>query len=102
MKGLEKKDIEDIFALTPMQQGILFHYLKDPRGELYFEQLSLEISGEIDTEIFKKAWNLTIETNEMLRTVFRWEKVENPIQIILKNHQFMIFQERKAAKRKNG
>jgi amino acid adenylation domain-containing protein/non-ribosomal peptide synthase protein (TIGR01720 family) len=82
------KNIEDILALTPMQEGMLFHYLKTPESDNYFEQLNLEISGVINLEFFEKAWNSVIETNEMLRTVFRWEKVENPIQIILKKHKF--------------
>jgi amino acid adenylation domain-containing protein len=86
MKKLDKKNIEDILALTPMQEGMLFHYLKDPGSDLYFEQLSLEISGEIELDIFEKAWNFVIETNEMLRTLFRWEHVEHPIQVILKKH----------------
>jgi tyrocidine synthetase-3 len=85
-KKIDKKNIEDILALTPMQEGILFYYLEDPQSDHYFEQLSLDISGEIDIEIFEKAWNFVIEINEMLRTVFRWEKVENPIQVILKKH----------------
>ncbi|UCH95648.1 MAG: AMP-binding protein, partial [Candidatus Aminicenantes bacterium] len=87
MKTLDKKGIEDIVALTPLQEGMLFHYLKAPKSDLYFEQLSLGISGRIDIEVFEKAWNFVIETNEMLRTVFRWKEVEKPIQIILKEHQ---------------
>jgi non-ribosomal peptide synthetase component F/acyl carrier protein len=87
MKALNKKNIEDILALTTMQEGMLYHYLKDSDSEHYFEQICLEISGEINGDFFEKAWNSVIETNEMLRTVFRWEKVENPIQIILKEHR---------------
>ncbi|MGD2092987.1 MAG: amino acid adenylation domain-containing protein, partial [Candidatus Aminicenantes bacterium] len=87
MKRLDKKNIEDIFAMSPMQKGMLFHYLKDPGSQQYVEQLSLNITGEIDWDIFEKAWNVVIETNEMLRTVFRWEKVEEPVQIVLKHHK---------------
>jgi polyketide synthase PksJ len=87
MERLNKENIEDILALTPMQEGMLFHYLNDPESDYYFEQLSLEISGNIDKEIFEKSWNFVIKTNEMLRVVFRWEKVDNPVQIILKEHQ---------------
>ncbi|MCX6583774.1 MAG: amino acid adenylation domain-containing protein, partial [Candidatus Aminicenantes bacterium] len=83
MEKLNPKRIENILALTPLQEGILFHYLKNPGSDYYFEQLSLEISGEIDVRQFEKAWNTVIETNEMLRTVFRWEKLEKPSQIIL-------------------
>jgi tyrocidine synthetase-3 len=87
MIKVDKKNIDDIYALTPMQEGILFHYLKDPGSDIYFEQLCLEIAGEIDFELFEKAWNFVIETNEMLRATFRWEKIENPIQVILKKHR---------------
>jgi hypothetical protein len=83
---INKKNIEDIFALTPMQEGMLFHFLKDIESDQYFEQLTLDISGDIKIELFEKAWNFVIETNEMLRAVFRWENVENPVQIILKKH----------------
>ncbi len=72
--------------LTHLQEGILFHYLQEPKSAQYFEQLSLEISGEINLELFKTAWHTVIQTNEMLRTVFRWEKMEKPTQIILKEH----------------
>jgi tyrocidine synthetase-3 len=70
-----------------MQEGMLFHYLKNPDSEHYFEQICLELSGEIDIDIFKKAWDFVIENNEMLRTVFRWGKVVNPVQIVLKEHK---------------
>jgi len=65
----------------------LFHYLKNPGSPHYFEQLCLELAGEIDVQHFQNAWNAVIETNEMLRTVFRWEKLEKPSQIILKEYK---------------
>ncbi|MCU0286071.1 MAG: condensation domain-containing protein, partial [Acidobacteria bacterium] len=86
MIKLAHHHIENILALTPLQEGMLFHYLQAPQSRLYCEQLSLEISGEIDPILFEKAWNIVTKTNEMLRTVFRWEKVEKPSQIILKKH----------------
>ena len=90
LKRIDKKDIEDVIALTPMQEGMLFDYFKEPVSDLYFEQLSLEISGKIDKQKFAAAWNFVIDTNEILRTVFRWEKLENPVQIILKEHKIQL------------
>ncbi|MCU0286299.1 MAG: amino acid adenylation domain-containing protein, partial [Acidobacteria bacterium] len=88
MKPFDRKNIEDILPLTPMQEGMLFYNLKFPGGSHYFEQLTLDISGTIDFQVFKKAWDLVIETNQMLRTLFRWEGVENPMQVVLKKHEF--------------
>ncbi|MGD2091981.1 MAG: amino acid adenylation domain-containing protein, partial [Candidatus Aminicenantes bacterium] len=87
MIELNRKNIEDIASLTFMQEGMLFHYLKDPGDDAYFEQLSLRISDHINDQIFKQAWKVVIRTNEMLRTVFRWENLESPIQIVLKKCQ---------------
>jgi hypothetical protein len=87
MNKLDRKNIEDIIALTPMQEGILFHYLRDKESEQFFEQLSLSISGTIDLRLFKKAWEFVIETNDVLRALFCWENVKKPLQIILKEHK---------------
>jgi tyrocidine synthetase-3 len=87
MNSLDKKNVEDILALTPMQEGMLYHYLKEPESDQYFEQLSLKISGEIDIKCFEKAWNFVVNANEILRTLFRWEQVKNPTQVVLKEHK---------------
>jgi tyrocidine synthetase-3 len=87
MKKLKKKDIEDIIALTPMQEGILFHYLKEPESNYYFEQLCLGISGDVQKELYEQAWNFVVENNEMLRTFYRWEKIEKPVQIVQKKYK---------------
>ncbi|HEX3046833.1 MAG TPA: amino acid adenylation domain-containing protein [Bacillota bacterium] len=83
---IPRNDIEDIIALTPGQEGMLFHYLEKPGGSQYFEQLVIKVSGGVDDRCFREAWNLVVENNEMLRTFFVWEKVNNPIQVILKKH----------------
>jgi amino acid adenylation domain-containing protein len=91
MKKLDKKNIENILALTPTQEGMLFHYLKNREGTQYSEQLCLDISGEIDIKRFEKTWQILTETNEMLRTQYRWEKLEKPAQIIMREHKCNLY-----------
>ncbi len=71
VENLGKKNIEDILALTPMQEGMLFHYLKSPDSSRYVEQLSLQLSGEFDPHAISAAWSAVIGNNEMLRAIFR-------------------------------
>jgi non-ribosomal peptide synthetase component F len=85
VKKIDTKAIEDIFALTPMQEGMLFHYLREPGSDVYFEQLGLELTGEIDKKTFQRAWNFIVAANEALRTVFRWEKLNEPAQLVMKD-----------------
>ncbi|MCP5049141.1 MAG: amino acid adenylation domain-containing protein, partial [bacterium] len=86
MRKSGNKNIEDILALTPLQEGLLFHYLKDPDNGDYLEQFSLEISGDFRQTPFEKAWNFVVRTNPMLRTIFRWEKLAHPVQMVLKDY----------------
>lgn len=85
-EAFRKENIANIIALTPLQEGMLFHYLTGDSENRYFEQLSLNIRGKIEKPVFQRAWNILVETNEMLRTLFRWENVNNPVQIVLKKH----------------
>lgn len=85
MGKIDKSNVENVMALTPVQEGMLFHYLKTPESQEYFEQLILNIAGYIDFNVFEATWQFVVEENEMLRTLFRWEKLERPIQIVLKN-----------------
>jgi len=89
---MNKQNIEDIISLTPLQEGILYHYLSEPESGQYFEQLSLVLSGEINVEAVKRAWQFVADTNEMLRTVFRWDKLEKPVQIILKEYKIPVME----------
>lgn len=87
---IEKKNVEDMVGLTAMQEGMLFHYLSDPGSKQYLEQIRLGLSGNIQVEEFKQAWNSVVQTNEMLRAVIRWEKLEEPVQIVLRNKEIPI------------
>ena len=83
---LDKQNVEDILGLTPVQEGMLFHYLNEPGSGLYFEQMSFTLSGQVDVSAVKNAWDFVICANGMLRTVFRWEGIEKPVQVILKKY----------------
>ena len=86
MNKLQKANVEDILGLSPMQEGMLFHYISDNSQDMYFEQYSYMISGDIGFDIFKKAWEYVVKCNETLRAVFRWRDVSKPVQIILKDN----------------
>ncbi|HLP44822.1 MAG TPA: condensation domain-containing protein, partial [Candidatus Kapabacteria bacterium] len=42
--------------------------------------------GNLEKELCNQAWNAVIDANEMLRTTFQWEKLANPVQIVLKKY----------------
>ncbi|MEA5517932.1 non-ribosomal peptide synthetase [Limnoraphis robusta] len=79
---MSKQDIVDIYELSPMQQGMLFHTLYNPRSGVYFEQRSCLISGELNTQAFKQVWQQVITRHPVLRTAFYWEELEKPLQVV--------------------
>ena len=81
---LDKRNVEDILGLTPLQEGLLFSYIHKAEKKEYIEQFALHIHGALDLKAFKNAWGAVIETNEILRAVYQWENVNQPLQIILK------------------
>lgn len=87
---ISKHMVEDLYALTPVQQGMLFHYLKNPDSGEYLEQLSFRLKGAICIETVNKAWAYVAVCNEALRTVFRWDKLELPVQIVLRDFEVPI------------
>jgi surfactin family lipopeptide synthetase C len=85
MMDPNKKNIEAIYPLSPMQQGMLFHTLYQPEAGQYFEQLTCTISGKLDEQAFKKAWGKVIERNSILRTSFVWKKTSKMLQVVHKD-----------------
>ncbi|WP_242866039.1 condensation domain-containing protein, partial [Clostridium botulinum] len=86
-RGLE---IKNIYSLTPMQMGMLFHALKDEESSSYFEQSIFTLKGEIDLNIFERSFNKVIERYDILRTVFVYENVDKPKQIVFKERKARI------------
>ena len=90
---VNNQNIEDIIALSPTQEGILFHCLKEPEVPLYLSQVALHITGELDAEILQKALNWMAVDNDCLRSVIRWENLSQPVQIVLKQQKLILSQE---------
>jgi amino acid adenylation domain-containing protein len=73
---------EEIYPLSSMQQGILFHSLINPAAGEYVEQFSAVLCCALDVRKFKRAWERTIERHPALRTSFAWEGLDEPLQVV--------------------
>ncbi|MBK5007042.1 non-ribosomal peptide synthetase [Pseudomonas sp. S32] len=85
--GLEAGQIEDIYPLSPMQQGMLFHSLYEQGDGHYINQLCLEVRG-LDPQRFVQAWQAMLDRHDILRTGFVWGGLfEQPVQVVRKHLQ---------------
>ncbi|UPJ46488.1 non-ribosomal peptide synthase/polyketide synthase [Bradyrhizobium sp. 200] len=83
--GLDWSRVEDIYPLSPMQQGMLFHSLRDAGSGVYVNQVSVEIRG-LDAERFRSAWREVTARHPMLRTGFLWRELSgSPLQAVYRD-----------------
>jgi len=61
--------LQDLYLLSPMQQGMLFHALYEPETGIYFVQIKLTLTN-LEPAIFKAAWQHQLERHPILRSAF--------------------------------
>ena len=88
-QGARRREIEGIYPLSPLQQGLLFHRLYEPDSEMYFEQLSVDLR-QLDVEAFEAAWRYVIDRHAALRSAIIWEEVPRPLQIVHRSVDFRL------------
>jgi amino acid adenylation domain-containing protein len=76
------ENVEDIYPLSPMQQGMLFHTLYTPGSTVYFQQFHWSLRGNLQVAALEKSWQGVLERHPALRTVFVWEGLEQPVQVV--------------------
>ncbi|MDO9003318.1 MAG: amino acid adenylation domain-containing protein, partial [Aquabacterium sp.] len=62
-------DLQDLYPLSPIQSGILFHSVYDSASKAYVNQLRVDIEG-LDAARFKAAWQAVVDRHDILRTGF--------------------------------
>ena len=81
---INKQNIEDIYPLSPMQQGMLFHSLYAPDSGIYFQQMICTLMGNLEVAAFEQAWQKIVEKHSIFRTAFIWESLNKPVQVVYK------------------
>ncbi|MCP4655659.1 MAG: AMP-binding protein, partial [bacterium] len=80
--GVEAGSPEACYALSPDQQGMLFHSLYAPESGVYVVQLSVRLRGELDVAIFAQAWQQVVDRHATLRSSFHWQALDKPVQVV--------------------
>lgn len=75
-------DLEDIYPLSPLQEGVLFHTLYESGKGAYVEQLGCAMKGDINVEALKRAWQEEAQRHAIWRTAFVWKGLGRPVQVV--------------------
>lgn len=79
-------DMEDVYPLTPMQQGILYHSILDEEPGNYFGQTTCQLKGDVDFKSVQESMERLVSRHAILRTVFLHKNYDEPIQVVLRQH----------------
>ncbi|MET8014858.1 condensation domain-containing protein, partial [Streptomyces sp. NPDC005271] len=64
--------IEDVWPLSPLQEGLLFHAQYDEQGrDVYVEQFVTDLAAPLDTAVLRAAWEALLDRHASLRASFQ-------------------------------
>ncbi|EGO65810.1 non-ribosomal peptide synthetase [Acetonema longum] len=87
LSGIDARNVKDVYPLSPMQEGMLYHALLDNESAAYFEQTILSVEGSLDMRHIQESFNQLVARYDILRTVFVSEKVARPLQVVLRERR---------------
>ena len=79
---MKNTNVEDVYPLSPVQQGMLFHSLYTPTSGTYVEQISFDLHGPLNIATLTQAWQMAVDCHPVLRTAFVWDTLEKPLQVV--------------------
>ncbi|WP_084484158.1 amino acid adenylation domain-containing protein [Nocardia anaemiae] len=81
----EYPSMTDVWPLTALQSGLLFHMVYDRCGDdVYIVQVALTFAGQVDAERMRRAAQVLIDRHDSLRTAFV-ESADGPRQVVLRD-----------------
>ncbi|MBP9714673.1 MAG: amino acid adenylation domain-containing protein, partial [Sterolibacterium sp.] len=74
--------VQDIYPLAPLQEGLLFHHLLDTTGDAYVLPMLMEFASTERLAAFLAALQVVIARHDILRTAFFWQGLDAPLQVV--------------------
>jgi amino acid adenylation domain-containing protein len=75
-------NVQDIYPLAPLQEGILFHHMMESEGDTYLLRHSLFFDGRAQLGAFLLALQTVIDRHDILRTGIHWNGLSQPVQLV--------------------
>ncbi|KAF9557299.1 hypothetical protein EC968_007703, partial [Mortierella alpina] len=78
------RNIQDMYSLAPLQDGILFHHLLATEGDPYLLISHLAFKDRVLLDRYLDAFQRVVDRHDILRTAFFWDTLTTPVQVVLR------------------
>lgn len=78
----DRPDVVAAYALAPVQRPMLYRHLMNSAEDVNYNEFVLDIAGDLDVGVFRRAWRELGRRHEALRTSFEWSGTPEPVQIV--------------------
>ncbi|KAF9342121.1 hypothetical protein BGX26_008291, partial [Mortierella sp. AD094] len=75
-------NIQDIYALSPLQDGILFHHLMATNGDPYLLMVKMSFASRRNLDQYIEAVQNVVDRHDIMRTAIMWKSLSTPAQVV--------------------
>ncbi|KAF9368878.1 hypothetical protein CPB97_004189, partial [Podila verticillata] len=83
-------NIQDIYALLPLQDGILFHHIMAAKGDPYLLMVCMAFQDRDLLDRYLDAVQHIVDRHDILRTAIMWENLDLPAQVVLRHAKLSV------------
>lgn len=83
-------NIQDIYPLAPLQEGMLFHHVMDPDNDPYVLSGLFSFENRARLDQFVSALQNVIDRNDVLRTAIVSKGVSQPVQVVYRQAKLVL------------
>jgi len=83
-------NVQDVYPLLPVQEGMLFHSLLNESTDGYVLSVLFELPPDTSREALASALQCVVDRHDALRTAIVWDGVPRPMQVVCRRAQLQV------------